>query len=148
MSPAVPWLKFRLPVRVWVWSLVRQLRSHMTCGQKPKPKQKQYCNKFNKDFKNSPHQKKTKTKTTYNAQDSQPHATDGKTEAGSDWVTTSSAPARSGRTATPQAMLPLLLLPQDWGPLPVVPIFRLGVLFHFAMTLFRSVTPLFHCCGI
>ena len=25
-----------------------------------KPKQKQYCNKFNKDFKSGPHQKKTK----------------------------------------------------------------------------------------
>ena len=27
-----------------------------------KPKQKQYCNKFNKDFKNAPHQKKSKKK--------------------------------------------------------------------------------------
>ena len=27
-----------------------------------KPKHKQYCNKFNKDFKNGPHQKKKKKK--------------------------------------------------------------------------------------
>ena len=27
-------------------------------------KQKQYCNKFNKDFKNGPHQKKSKNKQT------------------------------------------------------------------------------------
>ena len=37
-------------------SPVRELRSHMPWGQKNK-KQKQYCNKFNKDFKNSPLQK-------------------------------------------------------------------------------------------
>ena len=28
----------------------------------PNVKQKQYCNKFNKDYKNGPHQKKKKTK--------------------------------------------------------------------------------------
>ena len=27
--------------------------------KKPKQKQKQYCSKFNKDFKNGPHQKKS-----------------------------------------------------------------------------------------
>ena len=33
----------------------------MPCGQKTKNiKQKQYCNKFNKDFKNCPHQKSLK----------------------------------------------------------------------------------------
>lgn len=37
-------------ILVWV------LRSHMAKGQKTKCKQ--YCNMFNKDFKNSPHQKK------------------------------------------------------------------------------------------
>ena len=31
-------------------------------GQKPNIKQKQYCNKFNKDFKNGPPQKKKKKK--------------------------------------------------------------------------------------
>ena len=30
----------------------------MSLGQKTKTKQKQYCNKFNKDFKNGPHKKK------------------------------------------------------------------------------------------
>ena len=36
-----------------------------TCLMAKKPEhrqQKQYCNKLNKDFKNGPHQKKTKTK--------------------------------------------------------------------------------------
>ena len=47
-------------------SLVRELRSHMPQGQKEKKpknlKQKQYCNKFNKDFKNGPRLKNLKTK--------------------------------------------------------------------------------------
>ena len=30
-----------------------------TCLKAKKPKQKQYCNKFNKDFKNGPHQEKS-----------------------------------------------------------------------------------------
>ena len=39
--------------------LHRDLRSHMPQGQKSqKIKQKQYCNRFNKDFKNGPHPKK------------------------------------------------------------------------------------------
>ena len=34
-----------------------ELRSHICCGQKNKNiKQKQYCNKFNKNFKNGSHQ--------------------------------------------------------------------------------------------
>ena len=37
--------------------LVWELRSHMPQGPKAKTKQKQYCNKFSKDFKNGPHQK-------------------------------------------------------------------------------------------
>ena len=47
---------------VWVRSLVRELRSHTAQGQKnPKHKQqKQYYNKFNKDFRNGPHPKKKK----------------------------------------------------------------------------------------
>ena len=51
------WLELHLPMQgVQVQSLVRKLRSHMPGGQKTeKVKQKQYCNKFNKDFKNSPH---------------------------------------------------------------------------------------------
>ena len=62
----VQWLTLCLPMEgVWVLSLVRELRSHMPRSQKqtnkqPTPiKQKQYCNKFNKDLKkNGPHQKK------------------------------------------------------------------------------------------
>ena len=37
-------------------------RSHMPCGQKPKHKTEQYCNKFNKDFKNGLHQRNLKKK--------------------------------------------------------------------------------------
>ena len=49
---------------VQVWSLVRELRSHMPRSQKTENiKQKQYCNKFNKEFKNGPHQKKKKLET-------------------------------------------------------------------------------------
>ena len=56
-SLAVQWLRLRLPVQgVWVRSLVRELRSH---GKIKHIKQKQYYNKFNKDFKSGPHQKKS-----------------------------------------------------------------------------------------
>ena len=51
-----PVVRTSLPVQgVWVQSLIRKLRSHMPQGQKTKTKQKRYCNKFNKDFKNHPH---------------------------------------------------------------------------------------------
>ena len=48
---------------VWVQSLVGELRSHMPGGKKQQNKtkektpikQKEYCNKFNKDLKNGPH---------------------------------------------------------------------------------------------
>ena len=41
---------------VQVQSLFRELRSYMTHSQKNKQiKHKQYCNKFNKGFKNGPH---------------------------------------------------------------------------------------------
>ena len=53
----------RLPPRqgVQVPSLLRKLRYHMAPGQKnQKIKQKQYCNKINKDFKNDPNIKKKK----------------------------------------------------------------------------------------
>ena len=44
-SLEVQWL------RLWLWFLVRQLRSHMPCGQKHQNiKPKQHCNKFNKDI--------------------------------------------------------------------------------------------------
>ena len=49
--------------QVWVWSLIGELRSDMPSAWKKKKKkkgkqnikQKQYCNKFNKDLKNCPH---------------------------------------------------------------------------------------------
>ena len=55
-SLAVQWLRLRLPMQgVQVQSLVRELRSHEKIKHR---KQKQYYNKFNKDFKSGPHQKK------------------------------------------------------------------------------------------
>ena len=48
---------------VQVQSLVGELRSHMPCGQKNQNiKQKQCCNKVNKDFKNRSYQKTFKKK--------------------------------------------------------------------------------------
>ena len=40
----------------------REPRSHMPHGQESWPKQKQYCKKFNKDFKNGPHPNKQTNK--------------------------------------------------------------------------------------
>ena len=55
----VQWL--RLTVQgMWVQSLMGELRSHVS--KKPNRKQKQKYNKFNKDFKTGPHQKKKKKK--------------------------------------------------------------------------------------
>ena len=53
ISLAVQWLRLRLSMQgVQIRSLVGELRSHMPPGQKNKNiKQKQYCSKFNKDFK-------------------------------------------------------------------------------------------------
>ena len=46
---------------VGVQFLVRELRFHVPHGQKKQNiRQKQYCNKFNGDFKNGLHQKKLK----------------------------------------------------------------------------------------
>ena len=58
-SLMVQWLRLDLPKQgAWVQSLVREMRSHMPHGQKYQNiKQKQYCNKFNEDFKNGPHKK-------------------------------------------------------------------------------------------
>ena len=53
-SPGVQWLRLCLPMQgVWVHSLVEGLRSHMPWGQKKTQSiwQKQYCNRFSKDFK-------------------------------------------------------------------------------------------------
>ena len=42
---------------VWIWSLVGELRSQQASQPKNQNiKQKQYCNTFNKNFKNGPHQ--------------------------------------------------------------------------------------------
>ena len=59
--PGGPVAKTPLPMQgVQVQCLVRESRFHMPHGQKTQNiKQNQYCNKFNKDFKNSPHQKKS-----------------------------------------------------------------------------------------
>ena len=58
--PVLQWLRPHLPrQRVQVQSLVKELRLHMPVAKKQKTiKQKQYCNKFYKDFKNGPYQKK------------------------------------------------------------------------------------------
>ena len=50
-SQEVQWLRLHLPMKaVRVQSLVEELRSHVPHSQKTKNiKQKQYCNKFNKD---------------------------------------------------------------------------------------------------
>ena len=52
-SLAVQQLGLCLPMQgMWIQSLVGKLRSHMPIGKTPAYKQqKQYCNKFNKDFK-------------------------------------------------------------------------------------------------
>ena len=62
-SLVVQWLRLRLPMQgVWVRSLVWELTSHMPQGKKNKNKikQKQNCNKFNKDFLKMAHVKKKK----------------------------------------------------------------------------------------
>ena len=51
-SPVVQWLRLGLSMQgLQVQSLVKELRSYMPHGQKTQTiKQKQYCNKFSKDF--------------------------------------------------------------------------------------------------
>ena len=46
---------------VRVPSLLGELGSHISRGQKAKTEQRQYCNKFNKNFENGPHPKKKKS---------------------------------------------------------------------------------------
>ena len=58
-SLAVKWLRLRLLMQ-GVWVLVAELGSHMPYSQKNQNiKQKQNCNKFNKDFKNGTQEKKS-----------------------------------------------------------------------------------------
>ena len=57
-SLVVQWLKLCLPMQgVPVQSLVKGLRYHMPhrAEKKQNIKKRQYCSKFNKDFKNGPH---------------------------------------------------------------------------------------------
>ena len=64
-SLVVQWLRLHFTIEgVQVQSLVGELRSHKPLGQKAKTKQKQYYNKFNKYFKNSPYQKNLKISAT------------------------------------------------------------------------------------
>ena len=51
--PSCPVVRLGLPMQgLQVWPLVFELRSYIPHGQKnQKVKQKQYCNKFNEDFK-------------------------------------------------------------------------------------------------
>ena len=51
-------LRLHLPMQgVWFQTFVGDLRSPCLSAKRPGHKQqKQYCNKFNKDFKNGPHQ--------------------------------------------------------------------------------------------
>ena len=56
ISLVVQWLRLPFNSRVWVWLLVGEIRSHVPPREKIRNrKQKQYCNNFNKDFKNGPH---------------------------------------------------------------------------------------------
>ena len=63
-SLTVQWLRHRLPMQgVWVCIPGQGAKIPQASGLKTQNiKQKQYCNKFNKDFKNGPHKKKRKKK--------------------------------------------------------------------------------------
>ena len=64
MSLVVQWLRLRLSMRtVQVQSLGWGAKiPHASWPKNHNMKQKQYCNKFNKDFRNGPHQKTIKNK--------------------------------------------------------------------------------------
>ena len=65
-SLAVQWLTFHLPMhRVWVPPLIGKLRFRMPPGQN----RNKIVNKFNKDFKNGPHQKKKELKEAESPRD-------------------------------------------------------------------------------
>ena len=66
----VQWLRLDLPKQwVWVQFLVRELRRLIDQKKKKQPntKQEQYCNKFNKEFKNGPYQKRKLKKEFVNS---------------------------------------------------------------------------------
>ena len=57
-SMVVQWLRLSLPMqRVRGQSLVRELGSHMPHSQRTRTQNKRYCDKFNKNLRNDPHQK-------------------------------------------------------------------------------------------
>ena len=60
-SLAIQWLRLRLPMQGGVGSIPGQGAKipHASGPKNQNIKQKQYCNKFNKDFKNGLHQKKS-----------------------------------------------------------------------------------------
>ena len=60
----VQWLQLSLPMQgIRVQSLVGEAKITQAWGLKPQNiKQKQYCNKFNKDFENDPHQQNLRKK--------------------------------------------------------------------------------------
>ena len=60
----VQWLRLSLPMQgIRVQSLVGEAKITQASGPKTRNiKQKQHCNKFNKDFENDPHQKNLKKK--------------------------------------------------------------------------------------
>ena len=77
-SMEVQWLKIHLPMQgVWVRSLVRKQDPIFFLGKKQNIEQKQYCNKFNKAFKNVPHLIKKKNFKKYFKKNSV-EASDGK----------------------------------------------------------------------
>ena len=56
----LPWwssgLESAIPLQeVWVQSLLREVIPHASRPKEQNIKQKEYCNKFNKDFKNGPY---------------------------------------------------------------------------------------------
>ena len=63
-SLAVQWLRRCLLLQgMLVRSLIGELRSHMPCSlRNQNTKRKPYCNKFNKDVEEGPHQKNLKKK--------------------------------------------------------------------------------------
>ena len=56
-SLVIQWLGLQLPIQ---GAQFQSLFEDPTCLMTNKPKQKQYCEKFNKDFKNGPHEKNLK----------------------------------------------------------------------------------------
>ena len=58
-SLGVWWLRLHLPMQgIWIQPLVGEPTSCMPQPKNPNMKQKQYCNRFNKNFTNGPYKKK------------------------------------------------------------------------------------------